>query len=55
MAETSPGHYDDYEILAAITDYSPDSQPSSLHMSDSPFEKTTTSHSSAEMFQCVKG
>ena len=55
MAETSPGDYNDYEGPATNTDYSPDSQPSSLHTSDGSFEKTTTSHSSAEMFQCVKG
>ena len=56
MAESSPGNDDDYEGSAEITDSSPNSQPSSLHINDGSFEKTTiTSHPLAEIFRCVNG
>ena len=56
MAESSRGDDDDYEGSAAITDSSPNSQTSSLHMNEGSFEKTTiTSHPLAEIFQCING
>ena len=55
MAESGPGDDGDHESRAAITDSSPDSQPSSLHMKEGSFKKTVTSHPLAETFQCVNG
>ena len=46
MAERSPGDNDDHEDPGAITDSSPDSRSSSLHVKDNSFKK-------AEMFQYV--